>query len=1444
MEEISSERKVRTAAKISRRQLNDDDSEKKFLKRAEGKSKCTSNTSINDPSYRIKSINDYKRLMGYIKRCQLQKSEFCKQDGLITISAILTNKHIIVAKDGSQITIIDKKTRKEVQNFRIKDPDTEKNLKIVSMCYNDSFVFSGSDCGIVKILDLDDPRLITPIAQFKAHHEGITSIEVDDSWIYTVSLDTKLKIWHKQPLLFNQRVLLKAEYKVSNNPVRLMGVTSRYIFTACDKPKVKIWRQQDFTEKIKIKPFAILKDHKSRIMAMDINKSQLYTGSVDRSIKIYDIEKINEEETRLITTLKSHSSPVTCLSFDDNYLYSGSVDRNVKIWDLKSVVLRKTEEPRQKLISTLKNKSAVYQILNDENHIYCNLGNCKLIGWKKHIDVDTEKEEPVKVIGDMTNTVSFVKFIKKDILLSVCFNNTMDLWKVRRSSSDARDIRVERIERFIGKYYELSKIVLQKNVLLCVSDRAILFNLVEKDDFGAYCGFKEIGDFKMKRCLLGSADFFMKNKIAYGDSRGDLTILNFAIVDNEIEAKVLSMKKTAHNTGINSINSHGDLILTGSQNSKISIWQINETNEIILKKSLINTGKIQNLKFSLDKNYVFVCCVKDVDSVINVWDLRRNVEEDIEPLKIFKLEEMKPSDIIIDENKGLLYFSTQLGYVGAFNLIKPVHIDTELIFWFKASENEFAVSSIVMSEDKSLMITASKSIKFWNFDEKQVEISQMLKNDLILLNNCKSISEKLPRAKYEEICKGMVIHMKKFYPVYKVTSRPFLEVFCSLANEEIINFYLDEIGLGRKYDELGNILRIIKLTGVRKGKEISIGNLFRKISKVNKGKKHFGKNKIKVRTGDNEDGFKKNLVKSILLILKYLTEKKMKIGSLMKDSTIYDILELSTFRNSICINFIHSYLGLYLKEEEGDHRKINVCSLDNDIQILRPQVETLLIENPKRIRRLIFYNTGFKINLSNGSADAKRLFDVIKNMSDGQIVGLKALIRHKYQSLQPYFMIQLLIQAISTIVINVFIYQESRSFTLFAISLCFVFLSIVYEFKCFLCTKNYFMFLSNFIDVFIDVGGLITLSMNYAYFEEKSTVIAYYNLGFVTALNLRTFTLLRTFKGFRYLINMILMVFVKIIYFLAIIIIFMFIHVAMLYGREQVSLSNNLDIEASDIWTKIVDSTKLSFGVINFPESSGNDQYDGFLDWIIFLPNAITIANILLNLIIAIVWDVYALFDREKVIIDLKIQIDLIREMEGFLSSWRKEEKQDRRGKDYKYFQYVVEMSKKDQEEDFNSNLIEFNKNLSNEVRNLERDIDNKIEVLEESIVDIDKSIKRRGERISERMDSIEKKLDMVLSYVGNLHNGPLPNRRSNRRNRTNTIIIVDNPRKDEDSNAGEEMKEPSIADQANEGDQSNGRIDAVKSLNDSSDSGVDDSSDISETHDLHNTSISGLVEI
>jgi len=70
-----------------------------------------------------------------------------------------------------------------------------------------------------------------------------------------------------------------------------------------------------------------LRGHTNIVRCLALHENKLYSGSCDKTIRIWNTETHEE-----IAILRGHTDVVRCLTLHENKLYSGSYDKTIRIW--------------------------------------------------------------------------------------------------------------------------------------------------------------------------------------------------------------------------------------------------------------------------------------------------------------------------------------------------------------------------------------------------------------------------------------------------------------------------------------------------------------------------------------------------------------------------------------------------------------------------------------------------------------------------------------------------------------------------------------------------------------------------------------------------------------------------------------------------------------------------------------------------------------------------------------------------------------------------------------------------------------------------------------------------------------------------------------------------------------------------------------------------------
>eukprot|EP01087_Luapelamoeba_hula_P008255 TRINITY_DN2059_c1_g1_i4.p1 TRINITY_DN2059_c1_g1~~TRINITY_DN2059_c1_g1_i4.p1 ORF type:complete len:670 (-),score=108.76 TRINITY_DN2059_c1_g1_i4:354-2363(-) len=114
------------------------------------------------------------------------------------------------------------------------------------------------------------------------------------------------------------------------NTVRCVQFDENYNMISASDDKT-IQRLDWDAEKGVYVPKMKLVGHEGGIICMQFDGNRMITGSRDKTLRLWDIEK-----GQTITTFKNHTGQVWCLQFDEHKIVSGSDDKRLNVWDIGS----------------------------------------------------------------------------------------------------------------------------------------------------------------------------------------------------------------------------------------------------------------------------------------------------------------------------------------------------------------------------------------------------------------------------------------------------------------------------------------------------------------------------------------------------------------------------------------------------------------------------------------------------------------------------------------------------------------------------------------------------------------------------------------------------------------------------------------------------------------------------------------------------------------------------------------------------------------------------------------------------------------------------------------------------------------------------------------------------------------------------------------------------
>ena len=158
---------------------------------------------------------------------------------------------------------------------------------------------------------------------------------------------------------------------------------------------------------------------KSSITALSFYKSKIFSGSVDKAVRSWDVKT-----RKLAYTAWGHNSVVTCIKALDHFLLSGSADTNVILWNSDTGEKLKILQGHTRSVLSLYLSKDICLTGDTDGEIFVwNLSSCKYqsrLVLKPRQNITVVKGGKLEIVsGNTTGTIS-VWWIKSEELLGEC----------------------------------------------------------------------------------------------------------------------------------------------------------------------------------------------------------------------------------------------------------------------------------------------------------------------------------------------------------------------------------------------------------------------------------------------------------------------------------------------------------------------------------------------------------------------------------------------------------------------------------------------------------------------------------------------------------------------------------------------------------------------------------------------------------------------------------------------------------------------------------------------------------------------------------------------------------------------------------------------------------------------------------------------------------------
>ena len=243
------------------------------------------------------------------------------------------------------------------------------------------------------------------------HTKWISTLFVDDDFLYTGSEDETIRIWDKKRL--ETITVLKSH----NSTIWGVFVDDQFIYSASGDATIHVLNKQDLNH------VHVLKGHDLWVSTVFVDNLHIYSGSGDTTIRVWD-----KKAFKLVAVLEDHKTTVDSIAGDLEWIYSGAEDEII-IWN------KKTLKPIKRIAGNLK---VIFRLHLDDKFLYAACQNEKVHIW------DKKTLKPVDVLEGHTMPVLDVVTDEK-FIYSCSSDGTVRVW----SKDSLEQVHIEKVRGWV-----------------------------------------------------------------------------------------------------------------------------------------------------------------------------------------------------------------------------------------------------------------------------------------------------------------------------------------------------------------------------------------------------------------------------------------------------------------------------------------------------------------------------------------------------------------------------------------------------------------------------------------------------------------------------------------------------------------------------------------------------------------------------------------------------------------------------------------------------------------------------------------------------------------------------------------------------------------------------------------------------------------------------------
>jgi len=223
-----------------------------------------------------------------------------------TIWALTSDgKHLYSGSNDHYIRVWD------LETYQCVKMSNEHNSKIFHLELKDDLLFSTGD-RLVKIWDKDK---LQPTAELKGHSGGINSIRIQDNHVISGASDKTLRLWD----LTTQTCITEI---TAADSILSLAVADNLVFAGLQNCCITAF---DLRSHQQVGNSMI--GHWWQVWQLILAGGYLFSGSFDHKIKAWDIRTFEN-----LRTLQGHRSYVHAMAADTKRLFTGSADKSIRVW--------------------------------------------------------------------------------------------------------------------------------------------------------------------------------------------------------------------------------------------------------------------------------------------------------------------------------------------------------------------------------------------------------------------------------------------------------------------------------------------------------------------------------------------------------------------------------------------------------------------------------------------------------------------------------------------------------------------------------------------------------------------------------------------------------------------------------------------------------------------------------------------------------------------------------------------------------------------------------------------------------------------------------------------------------------------------------------------------------------------------------------------------------